>query len=1163
MKKLLLLLLLQLCCSVSFSQDGYSALSYIENKSDAYINTGYTHKTTTRVEMECEINSNTGTANAVLFGGRTAATNADNFTLFAHQENQLSFAGTFDFGPFNPNRKMGAAAGNVPTGEKVKITVSKADGVKIYTNGSNDPVGTIAAITGTAGDGTKPLYIFDLNDNNNKKGWLTHMKLYRFKIYEGETLVHDYVPRLRNTDRVAGLYDNVTNTFLQPAGTTSFEYAFEQNLTIIDDLASYTGTDATVFNKADGKVYKYNSMGLYEQYGVYEVVDFTAPQATEVEYITNAGNSDLIIPDYRPKANTRVFATVEIASTANTRTGVFGTREYKSGWPNAFYFETVSDNKVHAKLGNEADFDTDGTPFVGVKSVFDLNGTTGQSNVYVNGATIASHTWTRWADDYDYKYFLTFFAVRQNNTACYNYQPANMKLYGAKIYEGNTLVMDLVPVVTSNGKGGLKDRLTGSIYTNGNGTISASGSYSVSGADKGVSTYEGKLVYNTADNHMYHWNGSAWEDKGLGLQEISDTKYYKFYDNTANAWNWFYPGATYDNTFAGYKTDVSATYGARANHNDAQIGAGGFEPLQYNLTCFENGANYRLSFDFTTDGFSSYSTSIQYLPLYLYAGNYGNVGSWGYLSEHIKDANTWAYVQVPFNAQSNWHIARNFTATGDKAGFIFQFGAVTDGGDGFKFWFDNIYIQKYLYPATYPAISLTSAIDALLEEAEAWTQPMTTDDYWTELSAAKADAETYRADDDLTKQKEVLDALQTALDHVNAVGDITYLRPTVALAEDEGIDVTAEKAFIVSGTTSGVPVLNALRVKRQIKAKGHHDAFTGSEPTVGETYYLYNVGQGLFLCPSLVGAHELALGFAGDPLTLESNTTGGYQLKGTIRADKYIGHQWGSQGFFDGAANAAATNWYFFPVTGTTNVYNISKADNTNNGNLLGYAPEATPTYGIGERDGSQDWGMRVLHNRSGVDDAKNQWILVTKAERDALLETATAANGVDATYYIVDPAIDHNHALQTAWQASEGNLDVWGDWIQYGPADANFCITNEGVSISQELTGLKPGIYSVGVQAVYMHPSDFSLSNAELFATNGAGETKTQAIAARNAGLDQVPGMGVLKAEGWLPASNRFINYWSGDGYNGAAYYFHYGQYWNEVANVVPMMYSWLTTSA
>ena len=303
MKKLLLLLLLQLCCSVSFSQDGYSALSYIENKSDAYINTGYTHKTTTRVEMECEISSNTGGANAVLFGGRTAAGNADNFTFFANQEFQNSFAGTLDFGPYNPNRKMGAAAGNVPTGEKVRITVSKADGVKIYKEGSSTPDGTIDAITGTAGDGTKPLYIFDLNDNNNKKGWLTHMKLYRFKIYEGETLVHDYVPRLRNTDRVAGLYDNVTNTFLQPAGTTSFEYAFEQNLTIIDDLASYTGTDATVFNKADGKVYKYNSMGLYEQYGVYEVVDFTAPQATEVEYITNAGNSDLIIPDYRPKSS--------------------------------------------------------------------------------------------------------------------------------------------------------------------------------------------------------------------------------------------------------------------------------------------------------------------------------------------------------------------------------------------------------------------------------------------------------------------------------------------------------------------------------------------------------------------------------------------------------------------------------------------------------------------------------------------------------------------------------------------------------------------------------------------------------------------------------------------------------------------------------------------
>ena len=938
-------------------------------------------------------------------------------------------------------------------------------------------------------------------------------------------------------------------SFIILTGLLLCSSAKAQDLTIVEDLASYTGTDATVFSKADGNVYKYNSMGQYEKYGVYEVVDFEAPQVTEVEYITNAANSDLIIPDYRPKSNTRVFATVEIASTANDRKGVFGTREYNSGWPNAFYFETVSDNKVHAKLGNEADVATDGTPFVGVKSVFDLNGSTGQSNVYVNGNTIASATWTKWADGYDYKYFLTFFAVRQNNVECYNWQPEGMKLYGAKIYEGSTLVMDLVPVVTSAGKGGLKDRLTGSVYTNGNGTISASGSYSVAAANKGVATYEGKLVYNTADNNMYRWNGSAWENKGTGLAEISDTKYYKFYDNSTDAWNWFYPSATYDATFAGYKTDA----GERANHNDAQIGAGGHEPLQYNLTCFESGADYRLSFDFTTDGFSSWSGSVYSLPLYLYAGNYGSVGDWGYLSDHIGDANTWAYVQVPFNAQSDWHIARNFTATGDKASFIFQFGAVTDGGTGFKFWFDNIYIQKYLYPATYPAISLTSAIEALIAEANAWTATMTTDNYWTELSTAKANAETYKADADLTKQKEVLDALQAAIDHVNAVGDITHLRPTITLAKAEGIDTSEAETFASSGTTSGVPVLNALRVARQVKAKGHHDAFTGAEPTIGEIYYLYNVGQGLFLCPSLVGAHELALGFAGDPLTLEEHPEGGYRFKGTIRDGRYVGHQWGSQGFFDGYDYEVAQRWYFFPVEGQTNVYNISKADNTNNGNLLGYAPEATPTYGIGESDSSQDWGMRVCHNRSGVDDAKNQWMFVTKAERDALLAAATQTEGVDATYYIVDPAFDHNHALQSVWTSSNGsNLDVWGDWIQYAPADANLWIADADVSVSQEITGLKPGLYGVSVQSVYMHPSDFSASNAELFATNGNGETFSQTIAARLAALDQVPGMGVQKTEGWLPAANRYINYWDGDGRNGAAYYFHYGQYWNEVKDVL-----------
>ena len=464
-----------------------------------------------------------------------------------------------------------------------------------------------------------------------------------------------------------------------------------------------------------------------------------------------------------------------------------------------------------------------------------------------------------------------------------------------------------------------------------------------------------------------------------------------------------------------------------------------------------------------------------------------------------------------------------------------------------------MYIQKYLYPATYPAISLTSAIEALLEEAEPWTEPMTTDNYWAELSTAKADAETYKADEDLSKQKEVLDALQTALDHVNAVGDITYLRPTITLANAEGIDTSDAEAFVVNGTTSGVPVLNALRQARQLKANGEHAAFTGEAPAVGSTYYLYNVGQKLFISAALNGGHEMSLNFVGEALTLEANSDG-YQLKGTIHTDQYMGHQWASQGFFDGATGTDATRWYFIPVEGKTNVYNISKANNTNNGNLLGYPVPAVPTYALNALDATNDWAMQVLHNRSGVNDANNQWVFVTKAERDALLETATETNGIDATYYINDAKFDRNHSLQSSW-TFDGVTTPSGEW-----EDMTCDVWNGGnVKVYQVLTGLKPGLYKVSVQGLYrhlVHNSEYPLAiagtnktdGAVVYGTNGDGETKTAYIKTLADMVDNIPGMGQpVEVDGvkhWIPSDSRYYKF--GLTYNGYQYWFHNGLNWS-----------------
>jgi hypothetical protein len=47
-------------------------------------------------------------------------------------------------------------------------------------------------------------------------------KYYYFKIYDGDTLVRDYIPAKDNTTGKYGLYDLVNNTFSTSAGSVEF-----------------------------------------------------------------------------------------------------------------------------------------------------------------------------------------------------------------------------------------------------------------------------------------------------------------------------------------------------------------------------------------------------------------------------------------------------------------------------------------------------------------------------------------------------------------------------------------------------------------------------------------------------------------------------------------------------------------------------------------------------------------------------------------------------------------------------------------------------------------------------------------------------------------------------------------------------------------------------
>ncbi len=260
-----------------------------------------------------------------------------------------------------------------------------------------------------------------------------------------------------------------------------------------------------------------------------------------------------------------------------------------------------------------------------------------------------------------------------------------------------------------------------------------------------------------------------------------------------------------------------------------------------------------------------------------------------------------------------------------------------------------------------------------------------------------------------------------------------------------------------------------------VVARKRHNAekvveeFIGTAPAADLECYLYNVGEKKFLCGGNDWGTHASLGFAAHFVTLHQ-VEGGYKIQthlpnGTEGTNDFLGEN----GYVDVTTGAV---WQFVEIDGN---YNIKLAsDNTR---LLGYE---SPTVN------------QVSTNCKTAAGATNQWKLVTKAERDALLVNATPDNPVDATYYIDNPGFDQRWSISN-WTLSEGMAvnnrgQQKSDFVVSGWNESGDGNTAEVFKIEQVITGLMPGLYEVGVQACYRHGGDSEddgVSVAKLFANN------------------------------------------------------------------------------
>ena len=479
--------------------------------------------------------------------------------------------------------------------------------------------------------------------------------------------------------------------------------------TPIDNLSTYTGNDPYVYDQKTLKYYALNSLGEYEEYGVFTEVNTLAVASagvTEVEYIaTNGtmGTKPYINTGYVHKANTRIVMECNIDGSNNANyQAPFGSRAGYGNQMFVFFWRFAGHNRGcfarNAEVSGEEGMEVP----TGEKIKVDASGLT--LNVYKDGVTEPSVTITDGGESKGGSTPMYIFDLCHADHA--DGSATFMKLYTFKIYEGETLVMDLVPIVNGEGKGGLKDKLTGNIYYSAN-----SGNFELpegAGTEAGIPVYEGKMViYN---GHQYEYTNGSFVDRGaLTYAPVAEigTDY-------RNLSNWSYPGSNYDSTFGVNVFDPTTG----SNTLNPYEGNNGWEPLSFKLTGLTKGETYRASFTYSGTAWYSWS-SYTVLPFFVIDGENMPGNAFNNPDEAL------GYIALPNTETTNQPYATTFVANHAYALLCIQFGVCDDGSHdpAFAFTFTDIKVEKQVYPAAYREITWADPVKYTpLEYIEATSQ---------------------------------------------------------------------------------------------------------------------------------------------------------------------------------------------------------------------------------------------------------------------------------------------------------------------------------------------------------------------------------------------------------------------------------------------------------
>ena len=336
---------------------------------------------------------------------------------------------------------------------------------------------------------------------------------------------------------------------------------------------------------------------------------------------------------------------------------------------------------------------------------------------------------------------------------------------------------------------------------------------------------------------------------------------------------------------------------------------------------------------------------------------------------------------------------------------------------------------------------------------------------------------------------------------------------STAITEAENVAKTA-----TADTDMKLALVN-LRVARKIAAADKlPDIYKGAAAGAGE-FYFYNIASQKFLMGGSDWNTHAAVDVPGVLFTVTAEGDGFTINRFGGKDGNYLGYN----GYTDIPGKDV---WAFIPVAGKKNVYNIVKGDNHAQG--LAFAPQSNTD--ADEMMDKEFWNT-VSVEAAVAKNANAEWKLVTKAERDALLATATETRPVDATHLLASPGFNRPAMLE-GWITDNRSdfKDANLGFIDRGRRTNPVCEAyyQQMFEVNQVVSNLPEGYYQVNMTGYYRDGSREDLQQKVANGTTPArhamlyieykGKGNEVALPSIAAGINQCPGIGWKGTAGEQP---------------------------------------------